>query len=515
MITGYDPETHFERVGFQTQYFLDDTMVEWVKNVTRTNHVATKHPSSPILHRDQAWEFFPHFNTTVQLLREEDGRWRCWYLDFTRLSFETGGAEALFEPRICYAESADGISWQKPTLGAVKKEGCDTNIMAWDSPHGTPIAMSIIRDPSDPDPKRRYKMAYLPEKFNINVPKRGTVCHSHSLGLCIAYSADGLNWTQEPANPVNTIWGSDVLALVYESELERYVIYGRGHYAAETGNPARDQWFTPYYPAQPYGFIPKRAVYRLESKDLINWSPAKRVLAPGKYHNLDDQFYAIAYFRMGRYHCGLMPVFHTVENTKDTELVYSHDGVQWHHYSRGPWVVPRGGQGAWDEFQIDTVVPPLRVGDRHFIYYSGSDFHHDWAFVGKNQGLDIPEADLQANELNEGLGLATLRADGFVSLDAGLRDGIICTRPFFSTGQKLIINARCGEKGHIDVEITDPLETPWNGFTREDCDSFHGDEVEHVVTWQGRPAVNEIMGYTRLRFYMKDAQLYSFRVADA
>ena len=65
------------------------------------------------------------------------------------------------------------------------------------------------------------------------------------------------------------------------------------------------------------------------------------------------------------------------------------------------------------------------------------------------------------------------------------------------------------------MEITDPLETPWNGFTREDCDSFHGDEVEHVVTWQGQPAVNGIMGYTRLRFYMKDTQLYSFRVADA
>lgn len=31
--------------------------------------------------------------------------------------------------------------------------------------------------------------------------------------------------------------------------------------------------------------------------------------------------------RLGRYHCGLMPVFHTVDSTKDTELVYSHDAV--------------------------------------------------------------------------------------------------------------------------------------------------------------------------------------------
>ena len=59
------------------------------------------------------------------------------------------------------------------------------------------------------------------------------------------------------------------------------------------------------------------------------------------------------------------------------------------------------------------------------------------------------------------------------------------------------------------------MDEPWAGFTRAESDRFSGDAVEHVVTWQGRSAVNEIVGYTRLRFYLKDAELYSFRVADA
>ena len=511
MLTGYDPEMHFERIGDQTQYFLDDTMVEWVKNITRTHHVADKHPANPLIRRDQPWEVWPHFNTTVSLLRDEKGRFQCWYLDLTNLSGDSG-TNMLYDPKLCYAESGDGISWIKRPLGAETINGGDTNRVAWDYAQGAPIALAVILDTADPDPQRRYKMAYLPEKLNINVPKRGTNTNAHTLGLCLAYSPDGLQWTPEPANPVSLIWGSDVLTFLRDEESGRYVIYGRAHYAAETGNPQRDQWFTPYYPAQPCGWIPKRAVYRLESEDLVNWSLPRRVLAPGDLHNLDDQFYALAYFRLGRYHCGLMPVFHAVENTKDTELVFSHDGLHWRHYPRESWVVPRGEGGAWDEFQIDTVIPPLKVGDRHFIFYAGADFHHDWAYVGKKQGLDTPEADYTFDQLHEGLGLATLRADGFVSLDAGLREGIVCTQPFFSAGKNLVINARCGKQGHLQVEVTDPLETPWAGFEGESCDRFTGDAVEHVVTWQGRSAVNEIQGYTRLRFYMQDAQLFSFRV---
>ena len=302
MFTTYDPEKHFELIEDQPQYFLDDTILEWVKNIKRTHHVAGKHDKNPIIRQDKPWEVWPHLNTTVTLLRDRDGRFRCWYMDFTNLSFEGGGADALYNPKLCYGESTDGIHWDKPSLGMVEVDGYDTNQIDWSEAPGQPVALAVIRDEADPDPQRRYKMAYLPEAHNINVPKKTVMAHSHSLGLCVAYSADGVRWHQEPANPVSTVWGSDVLHLTYDADASRYVIYGRVHYAAESGNPAADQWFTRYYPSQPNGWISKRAIYRIESSNLLEWSRPKRVLAPGAFHNLDDQFYSMASFRP---HAGL------------------------------------------------------------------------------------------------------------------------------------------------------------------------------------------------------------------
>ena len=64
------------------------------------------------------------------------------------------------------------------------------------------------------------------------------------------------------------------------------------------------------------------------------------------------------------------------------------------------------------------------------------------------------------------------------------------------------------------MEVLDPMENPWPRHRREDCDRFTGDDVKHVVSWNGVPAVNTIVGYTRFRFYMRKASLYSYRIAD-
>ena len=83
MFSTYDPEKHFEIIEDQPQYFFDDTIVEWVKNIKRTHHVACKYHDNPVVRRDQPWESWPHFNTTVTLLRDDDGRFRCWYTDLS------------------------------------------------------------------------------------------------------------------------------------------------------------------------------------------------------------------------------------------------------------------------------------------------------------------------------------------------------------------------------------------------------------------------------------------------
>ena len=84
----------------------------------------------------------------------------------------------------------------------------------------------------------------------------------------------------------------------------------------------------------------------------------------------------------------------------------------------------------------------------------------------------------------------------------------------FSSGGKLRINARCGEGGYVLVEAMDNWNNVWSGFARADCDSFTGDNVDHVVSWHGRTDINSVPGIVKLRFHLRNADLYSFRLAD-
>ncbi len=42
-----------------------------------------------------------------------------------------------------------------------------------------------------------------------------------------------------------------------------------------------------------------------------------------------------------------------------------------------------------------------------------------------------------------------------------------------------------------------------------------GDAVRHPVKWSGRETVNEISGGVKLKFYLRDAELYGFQFADS
>jgi hypothetical protein len=106
----------------------------------------------------------------------------------------------------------------------------------------------------------------------------------------------------------------------------------------------------------------------------------------------------------------------------------------------------------------------------------------------------------------------SMRIDGFASLQAPYEGGEVLTSPFRFTGDTLWLNFATSAAGFIKVEILDRYGKKIEGFELENAKEMIGNEIEKSVTWQGNPALAALAGKpVRLRFIMKDADLYSIR----
>ena len=107
---------------------------------------------------------------------------------------------------------------------------------------------------------------------------------------------------------------------------------------------------------------------------------------------------------------------------------------------------------------------------------------------------------------------ARLRTDGFVSVHADYRGGELVTRPLVFRGGALILNYATSAVGSVQVEIQDGDGRPVPGHALADSAEIYGDEIEHAVAWKGGSDLARLSGRpVRLRFVMKDADLYSLR----
>ena len=128
-------------------------------------------------------------HSTGTVLHEKD-KFRMWYLAWPRSNSkynEPADCPHHYRP-IGYAESTDGIHWTKPNLGLVDYRGNKNNNLVLIEPVNEPDAClvdfnAVLYDPDDPDPNRRYKIAYIAYDLRR---KFGTTA--------TAVSADGLRW---------------------------------------------------------------------------------------------------------------------------------------------------------------------------------------------------------------------------------------------------------------------------------------------------------------------------------
>jgi len=366
---------------------------------------------------------------------------------------------------VCYAESTDGIHWTRPKLGLVEFAGSKENNIIWNGPGSHNFTPFKDTNPNC-KPDERYKALGTGEG-----------------GLLAFKSADGIHWSLMSDKPVITKGAFDSQNLAFwDSRRGCYVDYHRGF-----RNGVRD-------------------IMTATSDDFLHWSDPVWLEYPGAprehlYTNAITPYYRAPHIYLGFPKRFLPNRTRTLfkgqpPGVSDGLLMTSRDGRTFHRWPEA-WIRPgpqlerwvcRNNMTAWGMIVTGSSLPGC---PDELSFYSAEGYY-------TGNGCRLRRY--------------TLRIDGFVSLQAPLAGGQMITRPIRFAGKELVINYATSAAGSIQVEIQDAAGKPIEGFALADCPEIFGDELERVVSWKQGASVESLAGQPiRLRFVLRDADLYSFR----
>jgi hypothetical protein len=248
--------------------------------------------------------------------------------------------------------------------------------------------------------------------------------------------------------------------------------------------------------------LPHRA--QSVSQDFVTWTPPA-IHFQARQGETANTMYNHMGFVYGDRYLGFLTYFVRDPNNPllTVWLLTSRDGENWQRPDTGRPLIDVGDIGEWDRFLVMlTGAPPIRVGNKLYIYYRGLANRHK-PYEGKDEAF----------RQGGGLGLATLRLDGFASLDASYGGGSVTTKPFRTHGRQLYVNAKA-DSGRLRVEVLDESGQAISGFGRDDCQVMQVDQVNEPISWQANTSLDSLKDRPiRLRFHLENVRLYSFRIA--
>ena len=137
-------------IGTNRQLFLDDHIIDTMSGGKRLMHSPTRRET--VLVGDKPWD--EASVAFMSIIRDGDlyrGYYRC----------DHQGSDRVSNPRhTAYAESAEGIHWEKPSLGLYEFNGSTDNNLIWMGP-GANFCVFIDNNPAEP-PERRKAVATRP-----------------------------------------------------------------------------------------------------------------------------------------------------------------------------------------------------------------------------------------------------------------------------------------------------------------------------------------------------------------
>ena len=456
------------------QLFVDDFLIEQT-SLVRTFHRADYHPANPILTPSTPWEkrdsyadrTKTHPNPAAMPFSDgvffdpQSRLFKMWYM---------GG----YQETTCYATSADGIHWSRPSLDAA-----GTNIVR----DGHRDSSTVWIDLHEPDPARRYKMASW---------------HQYYLEQFV--SPDGVHWTKTG----DSGWAGDRTTFFYNPFRNVWVFSVRS--ATEAGPRHRLYWET-------QDFV--RGA-RWKQNDLVLWVGADKMDPMRPDYHIPTELYNLDCVAYESILLGLFTIFRGErpqrEKPNDVCIGYSRDGFHWARPDREVFLPVSEHAGDWNWANVQSAGGGcLVVGDTLYFYVSG------------RQGV-VGTSDPGVCST----GLATLRRDGFVSLDHpgpergvqrvqtgshALPPGTVITRPVRFSGKHLFVNV-AAPAGELRAEVLDADGNTLAPYSSAACVPVRGNSTCAHVAWTGAADLASVSNRpVRFKFTVTNGSLYAFWVS--
>ena len=183
-----------------------------------------------------------------------------------------------------------------------------------------------------------------------------------------------------------------------------------------------------------------------------------------------------------------------VDGTIDTSLAMSRDGVHWQRVLDRQTFLSLGQTGSWEDGMVRITQNFVTRDDQIYFYYGGVN--------GPHTGRKFKQVERKHTSM---LGLATLRRDGFVSLDADETEGYMLTKPLTLNGGELHLNLDASQ-GYVIVSVTDDTGAPLENYTSQ---RIVRDQLDVEVKFNH--SLEALSGKeVRLRFQIRNASLYSY-----
>ncbi len=531
------------------QLFLDDFIIARATGLTRVVH--HPRPCGVVIPADKPWETAGASPIFVE--RRDDGSFvayysaRWWDCDRgkTLKGFENDRAHHIFSG-IAYAESEDGIHWNKPSLGLVE----------------APAKVDWKRNSPFPSPEGVTKDNNLgvPISFITDLGRYGNVddpAKRYAIRLSPpAGKGVGCSWKYSP----NGYFAGELPNFLNDPDWQKRLIDSGGSFDPRRHllhfyDSLNDEWVAIEQGATG-GWLPSREIARFASKDLVHWY-SQAVLYPDTDdpHRPDcyDEPMSLQPFCCGQVALGLLSWFHSDrthpeggpnladtskpvghtdhwpwcrKGTNEMRITISRDGGKtWDRkISRQPWIPHGTEQRSYDRLVI-SALPPITVGEEDWFYCSVVDGDH--LVIRNNTDQQPYYHDRPAKSQTA---LYIQKHNRYVSLTANNYKEILITKPIIIEGDRLQLNVDASRgivrAGIVSAEKVSTFEgtalsdaphlllreNPIDGFTFDDCEPILCDSIEHTVHFKKGPDISALKGQrVCLAFEMVDADLYGFR----